>query len=60
MARGFIVWLTGLSGSGKTTVARTVEDALKNINRCVVVLDSDEIRRQLSPDGHHNGREELF
>lgn len=50
MAKGLVVWLTGLSGSGKTTVARTVEDALKSMNRCVVVLDGDEIRRHLSSD----------
>jgi adenylylsulfate kinase len=50
MARRFVVWLTGLSGSGKTTIARTLEDALKSMNRCVVVLDGDEIRRHLSPD----------
>ena len=50
MARGFVVWLTGLSGSGKTTIARTVEDPLKSMNRCVVVLDGDEIRRHLNPD----------
>jgi adenylylsulfate kinase len=43
MARGFVVWLTGLSGSGKTTIARTVvEDALKSMNYCVVVLDGDD------------------
>ena len=53
MPKGFVVWLTGLSGSGKTTIARTVEDALKRRSmnrRCVVVLDGDEIRKHLSPD----------
>ena len=50
MTRRFVVWLPGLSGSGKTTIARTLEDALKSMNRCVVVLDGDEIRRHLSPD----------
>src|SRR5215218_1970581 len=50
MTRGFVVWLTGLSGSGKTTIARNLEFALKSMNRCVVVLDGDEIRRHLSPD----------
>jgi adenylylsulfate kinase len=41
----------GLSGSGKTTIDRTVEDALKHMNRsCVVVLDGDEIRRHLNTD----------
>jgi adenylylsulfate kinase-like enzyme len=44
MARGFVVWLTGLSGSGKTTISRTVEDALESMNRSVVVLDGDEIK----------------
>ncbi len=51
MPRGLVVRLTGLSGSGKTTIARAVEDALKGMNnRCVVVLDGDEIRRHLNPD----------
>ena len=50
MARGFVVWLTGLSGSGKTTIARTVEDALKSMNRCMVVLDGDEIRKHINSD----------
>ncbi len=51
MSIGLVVWLTGLSGSGKTTIARTVEDALKRMNRlCVVVLDGDEISRHLNTD----------
>jgi adenylylsulfate kinase len=50
MARGLVVWLTGLSGSGKTTIARNVEDTLKSMNRCVVVLDGDEIRKHISSD----------
>jgi adenylylsulfate kinase len=50
MARGLVVWLTGLSGSGKTTIARNVEDMLKSMNRCVVVLDGDEIRKHISSD----------
>ena len=55
MTRGFVVWLTGLSGSGETTIARTVEDALKrrrSMSRhcCVVVLDGDEIRKNFSSD----------
>lgn len=50
MARGVVVWLTGLSGGGKSTIARTIEDELKGANRCVVVLDGDEIRRHLNPD----------
>lgn len=36
-----VIWLTGLSGSGKTTVASSLE---KSINGKVIVLDGDEIR----------------
>jgi adenylylsulfate kinase-like enzyme len=50
MPRGLTVWLTGLSGSEKTTIARTIEDALKGMNHhCFVVLAGDEIRRHFYP-----------
>ena len=48
--RGVTVWLTGLSGSGKTTVARLVERILVERGRVVVVLDGDEVRRGLCSD----------
>jgi len=44
---GFIVWLTGLSGSGKTTVARGLRDRLV-ASRSVEILDGDEMRETLS------------
>jgi len=44
---GFIVWLTGLSGSGKTTVARGLRDRLVT-SRSVEILDGDEMRETLS------------
>ena len=37
--RGGVVWFTGLSGSGKSTVARTVEARLAAAGRLVYVLD---------------------
>lgn len=40
----FTVWFTGLSGSGKTTVSRLVEQALCSRDVPVVRLDGDEIR----------------
>jgi adenylylsulfate kinase len=46
--RGFTVWLTGLSGAGKTTIARALEDILRAEGRRVEVLDGDEIRQHLS------------
>ncbi|MZD09768.1 adenylyl-sulfate kinase [Streptomyces sp. SID5785] len=46
--RGATIWLTGLPSSGKTTVARTLEQRLRAEGRRVEVLDGDEIRRFLS------------
>jgi adenylylsulfate kinase len=45
---GATVWLTGLPSSGKTTVARAVEQRLRADGRRVEVLDGDEIRTFLS------------
>lgn len=44
------VLFTGLSGSGKTTIARGVERALFDAGRTALVLDGEELRRGLSRD----------
>jgi bifunctional enzyme CysN/CysC len=44
------VLFTGLSGSGKTTIARGVERALFEAGRTAIVLDGEELRRGLSRD----------
>jgi bifunctional enzyme CysN/CysC len=46
--RGAVVWLTGLSGSGKSALARAVERELFNCGRQVYVLDGDNIRHGLN------------
>ncbi len=46
--KGVTVWLTGLSGAGKTTIARRIEAELKARNCQVEVLDGDLIRTWLS------------
>ena len=46
--RGFTLWFTGLSGSGKTTIAELVERELRNRERPVEVLDGDIVRTNLS------------
>jgi sulfate adenylyltransferase len=47
--RGFVLFLTGLSGSGKSTIARDLRDALaERGDRRVSLLDGDLVRRLLS------------
>ena len=42
--RGKVVWLTGLSGAGKTTLAKHLERALFDKGFLTQVLDGDNIR----------------
>jgi adenylylsulfate kinase len=48
--RGVTVWFTGLSGAGKTTVAREVERILKERGLYVQRLDGDIVRGSLTKD----------
>jgi len=48
MKQGFVLWLTGLPGSGKTTIARNLEPKLRKMDWPVEILDGDEIRQNLS------------
>jgi adenylylsulfate kinase-like enzyme/SAM-dependent methyltransferase len=42
--RSGVIWITGYSGAGKTTVARNVERLLRSRNHQVVLLDGDDLR----------------
>jgi adenylylsulfate kinase len=46
--RGFTLWLTGLSGAGKSTIAEAVAERLRGERGFVEVLDGDEVREHLS------------
>jgi len=48
--RGFTLWFTGLSGSGKTTIARLVERELLDRGLKVERLDGDIVRQSLTRD----------
>jgi len=46
--KGMCVWLTGLSGAGKTTIASALEQMLVAEGRTVTMLDGDAVRETLS------------
>ena len=46
--RGVVIWFTGLSGSGKTTIAHILEDKLLAAGIPVETLDGDVVRENLS------------
>ena len=48
--RGCVVWLTGLSGSGKSTISRELEQDLVRDGHMAFVLDGDEVRNRLNKD----------
>jgi bifunctional enzyme CysN/CysC len=48
--RGCVLWLTGLSGSGKSTIAAELERELFNQGRHAYILDGDNIRHGLCSD----------
>jgi adenylylsulfate kinase len=43
-----IIWLTGLSGAGKTTIAKALETICIKNNRKSVIFDGDEVRSRLT------------
>ena len=47
---GLCVWLTGLSGSGKSTVGRLAAGQLRDLGHRVEVLDGDDVRQNLCSD----------
>ena len=48
--RGFVVWFTGLPGSGKSTIANGVAEILRRLGYKVEVLDGDWVRKTINPD----------
>ena len=48
--KAVVLWLTGLSGSGKSTIANIVEKKLYNLGKHTMLLDGDNIRHGLNKD----------
>ena len=45
-----VLWFTGLSGSGKSTIANILEKKLHSMNRHTILLDGDNVRHGLNRD----------
>lgn len=48
MSKGTVIWLTGLSGAGKTTLASALRQELTAAGHRIETLDGDEVRENLS------------
>ena len=48
--KGCVLWLTGLSGSGKSTIASVLEEKLVCLGRLAYILDGDNLRHGLNKD----------
>lgn len=48
--KGKVIWMTGLSGSGKSTIANGVEQALHAQGKHTFILDGDNVRHGLNQD----------
>jgi len=46
--RGLVIWFTGLSGCGKSTIANELDRQLNDLGRATTLLDGDNIRHGLS------------
>ena len=46
--KGFCLWFTGLSGAGKTTISKIVEEELEQRRNRLEILDGDVVRENLS------------
>ncbi len=48
---GSVIWITGFSGSGKTTVSKLLVNEFRNAQIHPILLDGDELREALTPIG---------
>jgi len=46
--KGMVIWFTGLSGAGKTTLANALKEELEKKNFFIQVLDGDELRKGIN------------
>lgn len=56
---GKVIWITGLSGSGKTTVSRLLKKALEREGYPIALLDGDELRKLMPQGGRYDRQSRL-
>jgi adenylyl-sulfate kinase len=54
-----VIWLTGLSGAGKSTIAQALASNLKDAHINCAVLDGDELRKGLNSDLSYSSQDRL-
>jgi adenylylsulfate kinase len=52
----WVIWITGLPGCGKSTVAMNVKERIPD----TVILRSDELRKIITPDPQYSGKEREY
>lgn len=55
----FLIWITGLSGSGKTILGKKVYEELKKKYKNIIFLDGDDFREILGNDLSHSQKDRL-
>jgi len=58
--QGFVVWMEGLTGSGKTTLSRATAARLRTMGWRAEVLDGDEVRQMFSPELGYTRKDREF
>lgn len=59
MSGGALIWITGLAGAGKSTIARALADSLRKGRANVVLVDGDEFRELVGDSLGHEPHERL-
>jgi adenylyl-sulfate kinase len=57
---GFVVWMEGLTGSGKTTLSKATATRLRAAGWKAEILDGDEVRRMFSPELGYSRKDREF
>ena len=54
-----IIWITGLSGAGKTTLARALYKSIKKKSPNILWIDGDELKKIIPTNGKHDQKSRI-